>query len=784
MADMNKTARQFYKAVEGVTKNERKGGYDTQATVRRIEDGIAYVHIPGGVDETPAKLTINASVGDVVQVRVANGRAFLVGNASAPPTDNTEAIKALTQADIAAQAAGIARQRADEATLDAQRAHDAADAAQTSADAAQQTASAAQASADAAATAASNAQTSADNAQTSADSAAQAAGAAQQSASNAATAAANAQQTADTAQSSASAAATAAGNAQTSADNAASAAATAQQTAESAQTSANNAATAAGNAQRSADAAATAASNAQTSADNAQASATTANTAANNALSGLGMVESVVDVVNWFAEHKALSTDTTVNPDETYYSYDATTGALTKLDPVGTENPSALGWYELDDAISQYVASHVATTNDGLYVVSVANGWRVLVSSGGGNFPAGVLIIDPNGNVAQQTTVNGVEFNTGLPVTIGDQTAYIAFDGNGHITVIGADLTVGGANNVSGVLTVKDASGAPVGTWNKDGIWTIAGTIGPLTVGENGLYSGQLRIGTFDGETILSVNNTSGTTMNRMEYAKSALQYILTVSSTTKIVSDVASMRIDEDSTTSPSTFYGVLRLQKATANKAGTGLDIKQVEMSVYSESDQDRNLLNVKGGLVLYNGASFAPKLVIRGRTGEYTNFNSNNPTLEFQNGGAGQKLALIFTDYDSIASPASLTLIGNQGGEYFIAPNIKATDGLEVGAAKFYTPSETTATRSGSYITSGSITVHRRGNVGHIYGNIAIGSAVTSQTTIATIPDGYRPVTTDFIHATNGSFFRVNSDGTLQAQNALTAGNYYFSTTYPLA
>ena len=162
MADMNKTARDFYRAVEGVTKNERKGGYDTQATVRRIENGIAYVHIPGGVDETPAKLTISAKVGDVVQVRVANGRAFLVGNASAPPTDNTEAIKAMTQAGLAAEAAGIARQRADEATLDAQRAHDAADAAQTSADAAATAAGNAQQSADDAATAAENAQQSAD----------------------------------------------------------------------------------------------------------------------------------------------------------------------------------------------------------------------------------------------------------------------------------------------------------------------------------------------------------------------------------------------------------------------------------------------------------------------------------------------------------------------------------------------------------------------------------------------------------------------------------------------
>ena len=140
--DMNKTVREFYKAVEGV-KSKKTGGYDVQATVRRVEDGVAWVHIPDGVDETPARLTINAKEGDVVQVRVVNGRAFLVGNASAPPTDNTEAIKALSQADVATQAATIAKLRADEATADAIRAHDAADSAQASADAAQESADAA-----------------------------------------------------------------------------------------------------------------------------------------------------------------------------------------------------------------------------------------------------------------------------------------------------------------------------------------------------------------------------------------------------------------------------------------------------------------------------------------------------------------------------------------------------------------------------------------------------------------------------------------------------------------
>ena len=63
--------------------------YDTEAEVVRVEGGTAWVHIPGGVDETPVALTINAKEGDTVRVRVGGGSAWIVGNATAPPTDDT-----------------------------------------------------------------------------------------------------------------------------------------------------------------------------------------------------------------------------------------------------------------------------------------------------------------------------------------------------------------------------------------------------------------------------------------------------------------------------------------------------------------------------------------------------------------------------------------------------------------------------------------------------------------------------------------------------------------------
>ena len=85
---IDKLAKQIASIIK---KDEQTKGYDTTATVTRIDGGTAWVHIPGGVDETPVKMTVNAKAGDSVQVRVSGGRAFLVGNGTAPPTDDSGA---------------------------------------------------------------------------------------------------------------------------------------------------------------------------------------------------------------------------------------------------------------------------------------------------------------------------------------------------------------------------------------------------------------------------------------------------------------------------------------------------------------------------------------------------------------------------------------------------------------------------------------------------------------------------------------------------------------------
>lgn len=76
--------------------------YDAPAVVTRIEGGAtAWVKIAGSDTETPVKLTIDAKTGDTVQVRVGGGSAWLTGNQTAPPTDNTKANEALKRAEKA-----------------------------------------------------------------------------------------------------------------------------------------------------------------------------------------------------------------------------------------------------------------------------------------------------------------------------------------------------------------------------------------------------------------------------------------------------------------------------------------------------------------------------------------------------------------------------------------------------------------------------------------------------------------------------------------------------------
>lgn len=130
MADLGK---EFLNTIKK-SDQKKTSAFDSVGTVTRVKDGVAYVHFAGGVDETPVKLTINAQAGDEVQVRVADGKAWLMGNATRPPTDDAQARRAINlgkQANDAAvkatKDAMVAHEAAESATRDAKTAKDLAE---------------------------------------------------------------------------------------------------------------------------------------------------------------------------------------------------------------------------------------------------------------------------------------------------------------------------------------------------------------------------------------------------------------------------------------------------------------------------------------------------------------------------------------------------------------------------------------------------------------------------------------------------------------------------------
>ena len=88
-----KALNEFVKEIASTMKQSKTKAYDTVAKVRRVDEKTAYVHIDGGADETPAQMAINCKAGDSVKIRVSGGRAWLTGNLTSPPTDDTAANK-------------------------------------------------------------------------------------------------------------------------------------------------------------------------------------------------------------------------------------------------------------------------------------------------------------------------------------------------------------------------------------------------------------------------------------------------------------------------------------------------------------------------------------------------------------------------------------------------------------------------------------------------------------------------------------------------------------------
>lgn len=83
-------------------------GSDYTATVTKVEGDTAYVQIAGSdISDTPVALSINADVGDRVRVRVANGKAWITGNDTLPPSNDKKEVGTKMMKDMSDRAEDI-----------------------------------------------------------------------------------------------------------------------------------------------------------------------------------------------------------------------------------------------------------------------------------------------------------------------------------------------------------------------------------------------------------------------------------------------------------------------------------------------------------------------------------------------------------------------------------------------------------------------------------------------------------------------------------------------------
>lgn len=80
-------------------------------------------------------------------------------------------------------------------------------------------------------------------------------------------------------------------------------------------------------------------------------------------------------------------------------------------------------------------------------------------------------------------------------------------------------------------------------------------------------------------------------------------------------------------------------------------------------------------KAAGLLFNPSTV--RLQLKGATSATATYGSTNPAIKFINSDGSQIIELVFTDYDRWLSTASLNLVGNQGKEWFTAPNISSFD-----------------------------------------------------------------------------------------------------------
>ena len=169
-----------------------------------------------------------------------------------------------------------------------------------------------------------------------------------------------------------------------------------------------------------------------------------------------------------------------------------------------TGNPSEEGYFELsgiDEAVTNYVQTHLALTDEGLWVVNDNRSYKLLLAGDG------MKVYDFLGNLVA-TFGESISFSSTRPQYIGGEDAYIIFyDSNGDgmpdsINIGGSKVLIGGSKKLSDVLTSLDISTRQT----ADGAEI---TVGDRTVSlKDGIDAAVLRINSSRG-TVFKNNQVS-----------------------------------------------------------------------------------------------------------------------------------------------------------------------------------------------------------------------------------------------------------------------------------
>lgn len=288
-------------------------------------------------------------------------------------------------------------------------------------------------------------------------------------------------------------------------------------------------------AQRAENAAAVADSHATAAAQQA-ADATTAavhaNTSANDALAQLSVVQDVVGVLNWASEHGtySLTSDTAVQPTKMYFTR---TGSGTSADPyvytpVSDPTDAGLsGYYELtvDEAMQEYIMSHLALTNEGLWVTKDGSGYKILLSS------TGMSVVDPAGHTAA-TFGESITLDSSRPQHIGGEDAFIVYydsddDGSPDSIWIGGDNIKMADTTLSEVLSdiadgAKTATNYVTETSNGIKVHPLNNDVDYVSIDANGMeiFDNDVSTAKFASDTRVGIASAGNVLMSSSGYVQ------------------------------------------------------------------------------------------------------------------------------------------------------------------------------------------------------------------------------------------------------------------------